>query len=377
MGQLYGDKGVEAIAAAIREQFARLGAVEARTSVVQSQADYVEFLGEPYRDKLVEYDAGSGAELCLRPDLTLAVALDVAARRLSPGTYFYDDIVFRGARKHTRIGRPPEPVQRQVGVEVFGSTDRGRDDLNLLVNVCTALETVGVDDFTITFSNVGLIFALIDTFDCHENWKIQLKRSFSGFIGIHDVLDASNERAQAPSSLSLALANLPREQARKAVAEIFTMTDLVEIGSRSVDEIADRLVEKAHEAQQPLSAESAEILLASRQVDDTYHAALETLDGLLAGSGDRVTGFVAELRALGEGLIGHGIDAGRLRIDTDLPRSLSYYDGFIFEVHSADGQRFLGGGGRYDRLVRSLSRGEMDTTALGAMLRPDRISQAL
>ena len=83
----------------------------------------------------------------------------------------------------------------------------------------------------------------------------------------------------------------------------------------------------------------------------------------------------AALDELIYGLIDQGIDDSCLTLDLGLARGIAYYTGVIFEVIDRDGQS-LGGGGRYDGLIRALG-GEDDVPALGFAYNMDRVIGSL
>ena len=59
-------------------------------------------------------------------------------------------------------------------------------------------------------------------------------------------------------------------------------------------------------------------------------------------------------------------------------RRFNYYDGFLFELFhpgEANGRRPFGAGGRYDTLLARLSDGAVDATAIGGVVRPDRLNK--
>ena len=84
-------------------------------------------------------------------------------------------------------------------------------------------------------------------------------------------------------------------------------------------------------------------------------------------------GPLDELQALCDALSARGIDRSRMVVDLGLARGISYYTGVIFEL-TLDGA-YLGGGGRYDGLVRAL--GGEDMPALGFAFALDQLVDAV
>ena len=65
------------------------------------------------------------------------------------------------------------------------------------------------------------------------------------------------------------------------------------------------------------------------------------------------------------------------RFGTPFGRRFNYYDGFLFELFSpepADWMHPFGAGGRYDTVLSRLSGGDVDATAIGGVVRPDRLA---
>ncbi|MEM1149595.1 MAG: ATP phosphoribosyltransferase regulatory subunit [Pseudomonadota bacterium] len=369
MSQFFGSPALDRIANDLREAFAGLGAQPIDTEEVQPLTPYLEFLGEFFRDTLVEYTAHGQDEYCLRPDITLAIALRLANGTLKSGRYGYDDLVFRGARRARRGDAESfAPLQRQIGIEVFGE-DGG--DAELLLHTIQALKSAGAGALQIVVSDVALVHEVIDGFTLHANWKQRLKRTVSTPSAFGRVLASAQGASDSPSALASALSGLTEKAARDAVEEVFTMTGLKQIGSRSLADVTDRLVAKAAEASEPLTADDAARLSDVMAIEGPLGTALEQFAGMLRAPGatarlDTLSGFA---RVLEDG----GLSPDTVRFDADLSRHLSYYDGFVFEIFDASGERFLAGGGRYDGLVSALSGGAVDLPAIGAMVRPDRV----
>jgi histidyl-tRNA synthetase len=74
---------------------------------------------------------------------------------------------------------------------------------------------------------------------------------------------------------------------------------------------------------------------------------------------------LAELRALFDLLDAYGL-AGRVEFDASTVRGLAYYTGIVFEAFDAEGTlRSVCGGGRYDRLLRSLGGPDLPAVGFG------------
>mgnify|MGYP002022153433 CR=1 FL=1 len=84
-----------------------------------------------------------------------------------------------------------------------------------------------------------------------------------------------------------------------------------------------------------------------------------------------------ELENLLEALRAKGLDESTVVLDLGLARGIAYYSGVIFELfHStSDDQKTLGGGGRYDGLIKAL--GGDETPALGFAYTLDQIIKSL
>ncbi|MEI6447687.1 MAG: ATP phosphoribosyltransferase regulatory subunit, partial [Actinomycetes bacterium] len=95
---------------------------------------------------------------------------------------------------------------------------------------------------------------------------------------------------------------------------------------------------------------------------------LEGLDSFASGGVPAVVELRETLAALPGDL------QARTIADFSLRPKLGYYEGIIFEVYDPEVGRALGGGGRYDRLMRELGR---ETTAIGFALDTDLVHAAV
>ena len=72
-------------------------------------------------------------------------------------------------------------------------------------------------------------------------------------------------------------------------------------------------------------------------------------------------------------LAARGVDLERVRFSASFARRLDYYSGFVFEARREPAGPPLIGGGRYDRLLRTLGA-KQDIPAVGAAIWVDRLT---
>jgi len=362
---------IDDAAAKIREGFSSLDVRRVQVPATQPLQPYLEFMGETYRQRIVEFDSGNGDAYCLRPDYTLALALEIAAGRLEKSNFFYDDVVFRGDQASS--GR--EVVHRQVGVELFGEGDALELELRLIRATLDAVHKAGVRNVCIVFADVGLVFELIDELPLHRDRRTSMKRSLVTKNAFERAVDSARLTGRKQSALVDALSSLPPANAMEAVKEVITLSGGEIIGGRSVDEIARSMVSKAEDARLGLTDMQAEELHRVADVSGSVEESLKRLQDIAKRIGVDENKRVRRWADLIKGLRKDGIKVDKAEFDAGLGRGFSYYDGIVFELYDSSRKTFLGGGGRYDGLLEELSHGQCRGPAVGAMLRPDRVAE--
>lgn len=231
-----------------------------------------------------------GDLLAMRPDVTLQVARMCATRlagQPGPFRFRYQQRVFREAEGQMRAAAREVT---QIGVECIGPSG-AEGDAEVLQLFCEALETAGVQDFTISVATVGVLRALLAASGASSTWSNAVLDAFhaSNFVEL-DLLTGAD--CPVPPVFAQALRALPR----------------IRGGREAIDE-ARALVA-------PLGCE----------------------DGL-----DDLEGMCELLDAAGVG--------ARVRIDFSVMSSFDYYTGIVFEAYAPGLGSPLGSGGRYDNMV--------------------------
>jgi ATP phosphoribosyltransferase regulatory subunit len=357
--------------AAIREVLgARAERVDA--PILQPLGLLLDLAGEAMRARLFVVQAQGGAEACLRPDFTVAVARQHIARGDAAGRYFYEGPAFRAARG---AEEPEEFVQ--MGVELFAPADAQpvTHDAEIAELAWRAARAGGRDDLSLWLGDVGLFAAFIESLALPAALAARLKR----VAGRPRLLQAELARAggtPAPASgespLAALLAGRPEAETAALLEELWTLAGIEPVGGRKPAEIAARLVRRAEAAAAPaLGVAEAQAIAAFMAISDAPAAGLQQVRDLAGGKAKALTTALAEWDArLAE--LSRSVPADRLRFAPALGHAFDYYDGLTFEVRAAalGPGRTVAVGGRYDGLLARLGGGQ--ARAVGCMVRPWR-----
>ena len=364
------------VLAAIRGPLEGAGAERADAPLLQPLNLLLDLAGEAMRSRLFVVQSEGGAESCLRPDFTVAIARQHIDGGRAAGRYWYEGAAFRAAGGEDR---PEEFVQ--VGLEMFspgGPQSRNgaieAADAEIAGLSWRAAQAGGRDDLSLWLGDVALFGAFVDSLDLPETLAGRLKRVAGRPRLLWNELSRVGEGpSEAGGTLAGLLAGLSEPQAATLLEEVWALAGVEPVGGRGPAEIAARLVRKAEAASAPaLTDAQSEAIRAFMAIDDTPGNAFARMRGL-AGRKDRslkaaLAGWDARLAELSQ-----TVPADRMRFTPALGHAFDYYDGLVFEVRSAavGPDRAVAVGGRYDGLLTRLG-GQGDARAVGCMVRPWR-----
>jgi ATP phosphoribosyltransferase regulatory subunit len=356
--------------APIRAALAAAGAEAVDAPILQPLGLLLDLAGEAMRARLFVVQAEGGAESCLRPDFTAAVARQHIERGVPAGRYVYEGPAFRSEPEGDR---PEEFVQ--LGVELFAPAGGAvaMADAEIAGLAWNAAVAGGRGDLTLWLGDVGLFAAFIESLGLPEALAARLKR----VAGRPRLLNAELARAgqtDAPATggqLAAMLSGLPPAQAAAMLEEVWALAGVEPVGGRGPGEIAVRLVRRAEAASAPaLTERQASAIRAFMAISEAPTAGLKQVRAL-AGSGASLERALADwdgrLAALS------AIPAAQMRFAPALGHAFDYYDGLTFEVRSTalGADRPVASGGRYDGLLARLG-GAADGWAVGCVVRPWR-----
>lgn len=358
--------------AAIREALAAAGAEPVDAPILQPLNLLLDLAGEAMRARLFVVQAEGGAEACLRPDFTAAVARRHLEGGAAAGRYVYEGPAFRSEPE----GERPEEFL-QLGVELFapagGATAEADAEIARLA--WRAALAGGRKDLTLWLGDVALFAAFIESLKLPDALAARLKRVAGRprllWAELGRAGEAAAPAANGGGQLAAMLSGLSEPQAAAMLEEVWALAGVEPVGGRGPGEIAARLVRRAEAAGAPaLTKPQAQAIEAFMAISADPAAGLKEVRAL-AGKGAAIDAALADWDARLDKLA--DVPSGRLRFSPALGHAFDYYDGLTFEVRSdaLGADRPVASGGRYDSLLARLG-GASGTRAVGCVVRPWR-----
>lgn len=365
--------------------FTRAGYEHVAPAIIQPAGLFLDVIGESLRARTYVFTDPDGEELCLRPDLTVPTCRLHLARYPAGDTaarYCYSGSTFRYQPLGADSAHPRE--FRQAGIEAFADADREQADAEVVGLIVAALRDAGLADFRLRIGDLGLFTALIDALDMPRRWRRRLRHHFWRPDAFRSELArlTSAEKLAAhglPAELVAALDPERLEQAAALVEDHLGKSGLELIGTRTLPEIAERLVTEAADArEQPLSADTAALIESYVAVKAPAGEAAARIRSLAAKRGVMLTGALEAFERRLQLLEAAGVDLSSCEFSAEFGRNLEYYTGFVFEIVTPElGPKSpVAGGGRYDSLLADVGA-PSPIPAVGSSIHTERLLAAL
>jgi len=356
----------------IRAPLLGAGAQRVEAAILQPLSLLLDLAGEAMRARLFVVQAEGGAEACLRPDFTVAVARQHVDGGAAAGRYYYEGSAFRASQ-----GADLAEEFLQVGLEMFApaGADEVGADAEAAALAWKAAEAGGRDDLSLWLGDVGLFAAFIESLDLPKALGARLRRVAGRPRLLHAELARVGEPAEpvARGRLAGLLAGLGQAEAASLLEEVWALAGVEPVGGRGPAEIAARLVRRAEAAEAPaLSEVQATAIRGFMAISDAPEAGLARV-GELAGRQAPALAAALGAWALRLERLRALAPSAALRFAPALGHAFDYYDGLTFEIRSQalGPERPVAVGGRYDGLLARLG-GAAGARAVGCMVRPGR-----
>lgn len=370
------DYGALQAAAAAFETFATgrgFGMLD--TPLLEQTELFVRKSGGELTTQLYSFVDPGGNRVSLRPEFTSSVIRHYSEQARPPAEpvrWQYRGPVFRhdGAfRQFT-----------QAGAELIGSSGV-TSDLEIVSLASNGLAAMGIDTHTLRIGHLGVINDLLDSFDLSESAKLfvvsrvhELKSGRTDAAGLGaEARSLGLVRNGSDADVTNVLSTLGADAARELIDGMMSGSTANSMGRRTTDEVVGRLLRKVRTADRADRLEEA--LGAAGEVARIEGRPSDALKR--ARSAGVPSKRLDELAELTDRLSADLAGSRSVAVDLGVARGLAYYTGFIFDVEIAgrDGVLSLGGGGRYDGLVKAL--GGDDTPALGFAYTLESVAAAM
>jgi len=393
------DARLRGLTRVLRDHFERFGYRGIDTPVLENLDLFLRKSGEEIAARMYSFTHWN-RKLCLRPEMTASVMrayINHLRDRPLPVRVHYAGPTFR----YEKPQRGRYRQFTQVGIECIGAAGSSAD-AEVLAAACSAIEHIGLRGSRLVVGHLGVVLQLLEQLGIDEhaqnlilgNMEALARRGADpdevvprvlALMGVtngahHDDQTTDDEDGRSASLLPTLLSEFGSEGAAHVASDLLARANLVlEGGTRTPEEIVSRLVAKAGRLD-PTDR-------VSRAVD--FIVQLQRLSGPPAEAFGRMAALLDEhgldpgpLREIERALVllpSYGVEHADVTVDLSLGRGLRFYTGLVFELHAtAVGgiSSQIGGGGRYDDLVRSLG-GKDVVPACGFSFGLERLKLAL
>jgi ATP phosphoribosyltransferase regulatory subunit len=335
------------------------------TAILQPASVFLDLSGEDMRGSLLLVSDERG-EYCLRPEFTIPLSLAylAAPEAGTPAGYCTCGPVFR-----MRVDQTSEFVQ--TGLESFGRADREAADAEILA---LSLEAAGPGGdpgpWSVRIGDASLVSALLRKLELPAVWLRRIHAGLAKGQSIAEILSPKPDRADHSGVLA-ALDGADKAGARALVEDLLKIADISALGGRTANEIAERFLEQAElRSGTGLDAVKRGLLEQFFVISAQPDQASAQLRALFAAAqldlAPEMDAFDRRLNFLAA----RGIDLNILEFSAGFARNLDFYTGFVFEA--SKGAKPAIGGGRYDRLLKTLGA-KADIPAVGAAIWMERL----
>ena len=253
-------------------------------------------------------------------------------------------------------------------------------DVEVFVKIYNALKKEGINNFKTYFGDVSLFQEFINVLDIPELWKKSLLEKFWNEDEFKILLDEISKKNINNDKFAERVYSLDIESALELVRGTINSSDGSFFAGRSLEEITDRLRKKGESySLKPLSDSTKKLITEFLSIKDTPSLAISRLRKLCKSLDRSLLNKIDEVEKRFEIINSNGVDFNNAIFGAEKGRDVEYYSGFLYDFawNNNNESIYIGGGGRYDDLIKLLGS-ENRIPAVGAALnlkKVERISQ--
>jgi ATP phosphoribosyltransferase regulatory subunit len=371
-------RALEAQNARVMAVFEQAGFDHIAPDILQPADIFLERSGEDIRANSYVFTDPEGAEMCLRPDLTVPACryhLTHSAKPDSEARYCYCGPAFR----FTQDRKSPSEFG-QAGIEWLAAPDAEASEAQVLALTITAIKAAGLGHFRVKLGDLRLFHALLDGLEMPKRWRRRLIHHFWRPQTFRETLNrfaALEEQARTSISghVDAVVAKDIAETGRWVETEL-ERKGVPLAGGRSLEEIAARLAEKAADrSAHPLSTDAVTAIDTYLAIEGNAASVLKDLEAVADGRAYRSA--LKQFRRRIEAMRQQGLKPEDFSFAATFGRNLEYYTGFVFQIEAdtAQGASQVAGGGRYDDLLSDIGS-PVPVSAVGCAIGTEQLLAA-
>ena len=340
---------------------------------------YVRKSGGEITNSLYSFIDPGGNRVSLRPEFTASVIRSyiegdhqssIPMRRQYVGPVFrYQDFFDKRStfRQFT-----------QQGCELIGSNSIDIDALILRLALLSLAES-GLVSIVVKIGHVGFIREILQKYDLTEAMCLfvlsHLKDLAAGKHSISSILDEASSIGLISNNLNNSKTNKGILWTHDSVKSSFSELLSSSLGRRSEDQIIDRFLDKVSNDSVNKDQFNLALNELSEFIIENKFSVSSDSKIISKNSNVKVYQYVESLlKKVGD------IDNLNVQYEIDfaIQRGLTYYTGLIFDLEGAGkwNDKNLGGGGRYDGLVKSMGN-DIDLPAIGFAINIESILECI
>ena len=335
---------------------------------------FVRKSGGDISGRLYSFTDPGGNKVSLRPEFTSSVIRSYIDQNIDANSVIrlqYSGPVFRYSGQGLRDGLRQFTQQ---GCEVIGSSGL-KTDAEVLALAMASVAASGIEKITIKLGNLGMIRSILEGEGISEALLAFTLANLHSITSPEDSIDSVVENATKLGLVTDGSGNKDNktnygEESIDLIQYLMSDTLSGNTGIRTKEEIVNRLIRKYSD--EITSSDYRDSLGALNDFFSTMVGNVSDIE-INSNSPTYVSEAFSYVNNLIDSVESPNLDV-QYKVDFGSSRGLTYYSGLIFDIEYWDKNEAvpIGGGGRYDGLVRSLG-GQIDVPAIGFAINIDTL----